>query len=108
MTIDLKPPLSSYFDASNAHDADAVAALFADDALVHDETADHLGRAAIRDWAQGTYDQYDVRLSPRETSPDGDATLVTTGVAGTFPGSPIELQFRFLIVGERIRELRIG
>jgi ketosteroid isomerase-like protein len=108
MTIDLKPPLSSYFEAANRHDAEAVAALFSEDALVHDETADHLGRAAIRDWAQGTYDKYDVRLSPRETSTDGDATVVTTGVTGTFPGSPIELPFRFLIVGERVRELRIG
>jgi len=29
-------------------------------------------------------------------------------VAGTFPGSPIELQFRFVTDGDRIEQLRIG
>jgi ketosteroid isomerase-like protein len=108
MTIDLKPPLSSYFEASSTHDADAVAALFGETALVHDENADHRGRAAIRDWAQGTYDKYDVRLTPGEAVADGEATVVTTGVSGTFPGSPIELTFRFFVDGDRIEELRIG
>jgi len=108
MAHDLAPPLSTYFDASNAHDADAVAALFADGALVHDEDADHRGRAAIRDWAQATYDKYRVQLTPRDAVADGDANAVTTGVSGTFPGSPIELQFRFVVDGDHIQELRIG
>jgi ketosteroid isomerase-like protein len=108
MASDLKPPLSTYFAASNAHDADSVAALFADDALVHDENADHRGRTAIRAWAQGTYDQYRVRLTPRDAVADGEAIVVTTGVSGTFPGSPIELQLRFVVDGDRIDELRIG
>jgi ketosteroid isomerase-like protein len=107
MPIELKPPLSTYFEAANAHDAAAVAALFGEDALVHDENADHRGRRAIRDWAQGTYDQYDVRLTPREARREGSAVFVTTGVVGTFPGSPIELNFRFLVDGDRIEELRI-
>ena len=60
MPIELKPPLSSYFEAANAHDAATAAALFGEDALVRDENSDHRGRHAIRGWAQGTYDQYDV------------------------------------------------
>jgi ketosteroid isomerase-like protein len=108
MPIELRPPLSTYFEAANAHDAAAVAALFGEDALVHDENADHRGRRAIREWAQGTYDQYDVRLTPREACREGSATFVTTGVVGTFPGSPIELNFRFRVDGDRIEELRIG
>lgn len=108
MPIELTPPLSTYFEASNAHDAEAAAALFGETAVVHDEQADHRGRAEIRAWAQGTYDQYHVRLTPREARGEGDAVVVTTGVAGTFPGSPIELQFRFVTDGDRIEELRIG
>jgi ketosteroid isomerase-like protein len=108
MAHDLAPPLSTYFDLSNAHDADAVAALFADDALVHDENADHRGRAAIRDWARGTYDKYNVRQTPRDAVGGDEVVAVTTGVSGTFPGSPIELQYRFVVEGDRIRELRIG
>lgn len=108
MPIELKAPLSTYFEAANAHDAAGVAALFGEDALVHDENADHRGRSAIRDWAQRTYDQYDVRLTPRGARREGSAVFVTTGVVGTFPGSPIELNFRFRVDGDRIEELRIG
>src|SRR4051812_7547079 len=101
---ELQPPLSRYFEASNAHDADAVASLFADDALVHDENADHRGRVAIREWAQGTYDKYDIRLRPEHANHDGNATVVRTQVAGSFVFSPIELQFSFVTDGEQIRE----
>ena len=108
MPIELKPPLSTYYEVSNAHDADKVAALFGETALVHDENADHRGRAAIRDWAQGTYDKYRVVLTPREARREAGVTLIATGVAGTFPGSPIELTFHFTLDGDRIEELRIG
>jgi hypothetical protein len=106
--IELKPPLSTYYEASNAHDADKVAALFGETALVQDENADHRGRAAIRDWAQGTYDKYNVALTPREARREAGVTFIITGVSGTFPGSPIELGFRFTLDGDRIEELRIG
>ena len=108
MPIELKPPLSTYFEAANAHDAEAAAALFGETALVHDENADHRGRSEIRAWAQGTYDQYRFTLTPRETRREGETIVVTTGVAGAFPGSPIELPFRFVTDGDRIEELRIG
>jgi ketosteroid isomerase-like protein len=108
MPVDLKPPLSAYFDASNAHDSEAVAALFSEGALVHDESADHRGPAAIREWAQATYDKYGVSQTPRESRSEGAVTVVTTRVEGTFPGSPIELTYRFIVEAGKIRELRIG
>lgn len=108
MPIEINPPVSAFFESSNAHDAAGVAALFGETALVHDENADHRGRAAIRNWAQGTYDKYGSRLSPRDARREAGVISVTTGVTGNFPGSPIELQFRFTLDGDRIEELRIG
>ena len=108
MLLDLEAPILTYFEATNAHQADAVAALFTSDGLVHDESADHRGREAIREWAEGTYRKYGVALMPLGAESDGDATVVTADVSGTFPGSPIQLPFRFVTDGERIRELRIG
>ena len=35
--IELPEPITRYFDGSNAHDSDAYAACFADDAVVRDE-----------------------------------------------------------------------
>ena len=108
MAPDLHPPIATYFAASNAHQADALAAVFTADGHVHDEHQDHRGRAAIRDWAEDTFRQYATVLTPREAIDEGGATVVTTGIAGTFPGSPIELRFRFVTDGEAIRELEIG
>jgi uncharacterized protein (TIGR02246 family) len=108
MPINLKPPISTYFTAKNAHDADGVAALFTDDGRVHDERHDHRGREAIRDWAEQTFRQYAMTQTPLAVREEDGATLVTAEVAGTFPGSPIELSFRFVVEGERISELAIG
>ena len=108
MLLDLDAPIRSYFEATNAHQADAVAALFTSDALVHDEAADHRGREAIRDWAEGTYRKYGVALTPLGAESDGEATVVTADVSGTFPGSPIRLPFRFVTDGDLISELRIA
>jgi len=106
--LELDPPILTYFEATNAHQADAVAELFAGDGLVHDEGHDHVGRKAIRDWAEGTYRKYGVALVPLGAQSDGEATLVTSEVSGTFPNSPIELRFRFVTDGDQISELRIG
>lgn len=72
------------------------------------ESSDYRGREAIRDWAQMTYQKYGVALTPLNARSKHDVTVVTAKVAGTFPGSPIELAHRFVTEGGRINELRIG
>lgn len=108
MPHELQHPVATYFEHNNAHDADALAGLFAEDARVHDERADHRGRDAIRAWAEETFRKYGTVLTPHEASEEGGATVVRSGVAGSFPGSPIELSFRFVTDGEAIRDLEIG
>ena len=108
MTPDLREPISTYFEARNAHDAARTAALFTEDGRVRDERHDHRGREAIRSWAEQTSSQYRMTQTPRAVRDEDGATLVTAEVAGTFPGSPIQLAFRFVTEGERIRELKIG
>ncbi|MCL6697575.1 nuclear transport factor 2 family protein [Sphingomonas sp. NSE70-1] len=108
MPPELQPPVSTYFEASNAHDAEAVASLFTPDGWVHDERQDHRGTEAIRGWAEETFRQYAMVQTPGQARAEGSNTVVTAEVSGTFPGSPIELDFRFMVEGERIRELKIG
>ena len=108
MTIDLKPPISTYFAARNAHDGARTAALFTADGRVHDERHDYRGREAIQAWAEATSSRYRMTQTPTAAREADGATLVTAAVAGDFPGSPIELGFRFVVDGERIRELQIG
>ena len=108
MPTSLQPPISTYFEARNAHEAPRTAALFTEDGRVHDERHDHRGREAIQGWAEETSRQYRMTQTPKDAREEGAATVVTADIAGTFPGSPIELEFRFVLDGERIAELRIG
>jgi ketosteroid isomerase-like protein len=104
----LDAPISNYFTLSNEHQAEALAGLFTDDAWVHDEHEDHRGREAIRAWADETFRKYGTHLEPRDTRDEAGATVVRSEVSGDFPGSPIELDFRFVTLGGRIKELEIG
>jgi biotin carboxyl carrier protein len=108
MPTDLQPPISTYFEARNAHDAARTAALFTADGRVHDERHDHRGHEAIQAWAEQTSSQYRMTQTPTDARQADGATVVTAEVAGTFPGSPIALDFRFVTEGDRIRELKIG
>ena len=108
MLPDLAPPLTAYFEASNAHDVAALLAAFADDASVRDEGQEMVGLAAIRGWAQDTFRKYRARLTPNHVARQGDTLIVTVAVAGSFPGSPIDLAFRFRLRDARIAALEIG
>ena len=108
MATKLSPPISNYFEARNAHDGARTAALFTEDGRVHDERHDHQGRQAIQSWADQTSSQYRMTHTPKTAQEEGGATLVTADVAGDFPGSPIELTFRFVTDHEKIRDLKIG
>jgi ketosteroid isomerase-like protein len=108
MTVILPEPLEGYFSASNAHDADRLAGFFADGARVHDEKHAFEGRKAIRDWADGTAEKYRHRTDVLTAQQAGDRCIVTARVTGRFPGSPIELRYRFRLEDRKIKELEIG
>ena len=75
--------------------------------MVHDEDAEHLGHAAIRDWVVETTRKYSPHMEPRTVTDDGKTTIVTAMVSGDFPGSPIELEYCFQIRRGRIARLEI-
>ncbi len=74
MSLDLPTPISNYFKAVNAQDADAMLSAFSDDASVRDEGQDMIGRAAIREWiddtTRTTSSRLPARRSPGWRSPD--------------------------------------
>ena len=83
MTAELTPPLSSYFDATNSHDASAVAGLFGRlpwsmmrSGSLRPSMHPRLGAVDLR--------KYDVRLTPHDVHSDNEAMVVFTTVAGSF------------------------
>lgn len=106
--MNLPEPLREYFAAANARDADRIAACFADDGFVRDEGHDIRGRDAVRAWADETGRKYRYRADVISVDETADRTVVKARVAGDFPGSPIELGYRFKLSGRHIAALEIG
>ncbi len=99
--------LEAYFNAQNAHDIDGLVACFARDAQVRDEGEDIVGHEAIRAWKEKVRDKYHVSIEPLSHWTKAGHDLVTARVAGTFPGSPIELTYRYDLRDGKIARLEV-
>lgn len=108
MSLLLPDPIAAYFRAQNTHDVGGMLGAFAQDATVHDEGQDRAGRDAIRAWIDETTRKYRPSVTPLDVEQAAGQTVVKARVSGTFPGSPIELSYRFKVEGRLIAELRIG
>jgi ketosteroid isomerase-like protein len=101
--ITLPEAVENFIVATNAHDADALAAVFDDGAAVRDDGKTWTGEAEIREWIQGHLIDPKIVLTP--TSFAGDR-LVASG-DGEFPGGPLSFAFVFGIAGDRVTALAI-
>ena len=100
-------PIAEYFAAQNAHDIDAMLASFGADALVIDEGKDRRGLAAIRVWIEETTRKYRPSVAVLSSVETAAGTTATVRVSGTFPGSPIDITYRFTLKDGKIARLEI-
>ena len=107
MIINLPPIIQKYIDASNAHDVKSILACFSDDGIVRDENATHCGKIDIERWLVTTIEKYKFQFKPLSSQEHDNKTVVTVEVSGTFPGSPISLDYHFAIAGDKIASLTI-
>jgi ketosteroid isomerase-like protein len=108
MSLTLPQPITNYLAAVEAKDTDMLALCFADDALVHDEGRDYRGLDAIRSWKQETHTKYKYRMEPLEVSVSGKTVKLRARLTGDFPGSPVDLDYRFTLAHDKITLLEIG
>ena len=108
MSITLPKPIAEYFAAANSDDAGRVAAGFAETGVVHDEGREFRGRRAIREWAQAVRHKYRFSAEVIKAEETADEIIVTAHLVGDFPGNPVDLQYRFKLVGGKIAALKIG
>jgi len=110
--------ISTYLAAKLGSEVDTILDCFTDDALVHDEGKDHLGRVAIRAWLGELASKYTLTYrvlgahrwpatAPTTTAPTTAAAALRVEVAGNFPGSPVVLHHHFSLAGDRIAALTI-
>lgn len=107
MTIELPRTIAAYFEADRGKDAQAVAWCFAEGAVVKDEGHTYTGIEAIRQWKADTSTKFTYTVEPFAIAVDGERTVVTSHLAGDFPGSPTDLRYFFVLAGEKIADLEI-
>lgn len=108
MPLDLPPPIALYVSAVNRNAPQNVPDCFADDSLVRDEGKTMRGIAAIQKWMVETAAKYHHSMEPLSVTQEGQTTIVAIRMTGTFPGSPIEVPFKFVLRRSKIAELVIG
>lgn len=104
--LNLPEPIAAYFDA-DAQDGPTVARCFTPDGCVLDEGRTHVGRAAIEAWKTHASAQYTYTATPHTLERQGRAVVVTALVAGDFPGSPVDLRYRFTLQRGKVATLEI-
>jgi ketosteroid isomerase-like protein len=108
LTAAIPAIITRYVEAANRHDFEAVAACFATEATVRDEGMDIAGREAIRAWKQRVTQKYSPVTVIRSAERQQDGFRVEAEVAGTFPGSPVNLSYDFVLEEGLIRRLSIA
>ena len=107
MSIDLPAAIGLYLKAENSGDLEVLTACFAPNAVVRDEKRTHRGLAAIRKWKAETKVKYRHTVEPLGVTESSGNTVVKVKLAGTFPGSPITLDFEFTLEDGKIASLEI-
>ncbi len=95
--VSLPEAIQGYFRAVDDDDNDALVACFADDAEVADEGNVRRGPDEIRAWREEVLD----------AEVEDDRYIVRTRLTGSFPGSPVEMPYRFTLRGGLIGSLEI-
>ena len=107
MSLTLAKPVTNYLAAVEAKDTDMLALCFADDALVHDEGRDYRGHDAIRSWKQESKGKCTYVVELLDASVTDKTTKLRARLTGDFPGSPIELDYRFRVTNDKTITLDI-
>lgn len=98
--------LTRFTSVMNAHDTNAFVSCFSPDAVVEDEGHTHRGLVEIREWIQTAFDTAHPVLTVQESWEKADQAWMRGPVAGTFPGSPVVLDYHLDLSGGVIRHLR--
>ena len=65
------------------------------------------GKKAIEGWVTKTIEKYKFQFKPLNADERDNQTVVTVEVSGTFPGSPISLEYYFTIANDKLASLTI-
>jgi hypothetical protein len=74
---------------------------------VRDEKRTIRGLAAITAWKRESREKYRYQVEPLSATQEGDVVTLKARVSGSFPGSPVLLDYSFTLRNEMISALEI-
>jgi|ERR1700680_1441335 len=107
MKAQIPAVITTYFEASNANDIEALVACFSPDAQVTDENQIHRGAAEIKAWGENVRKKFLFKTDILKATERDSGAVVTAKLSGNFPGSPVELEFTFILDHNKICSLVI-
>ena len=108
MSIQLPASIERYVQIANSGTAEAAPECFAPDAIVYDEGQTYEGVALIENLMAATKKKDGHTIAPLELAERGGQSVLKARLAGSFPGSPITVNFSFVLSGGKIHSLEIG
>lgn len=104
-TLTLPEPIAAYFAAE--HNPEALAHCFTAQAVMKDDGHTYIGVAAIKAFMAAASAKYSATTVPFAREREGGFQVVRAKVKGNFPGSPIDLSYRFRLEHGLIASLEI-
>jgi hypothetical protein len=105
--MELPKVLVDLVGAQESYDSGAYANCFSETAVVYDEGKIYEGRKEIEQWISNANKNYRSVMKPISFEKNEDESILKAEVSGSFPGSPIVLRYRLIIVGNKIQSLKI-
>jgi NADPH:quinone reductase-like Zn-dependent oxidoreductase len=97
-----------YFGAERSRDLLGVLDVFAPDAVVCDQGDVYVDREQIEHWLKVSWEQFTYTVVPVAAAVvENDVVFARAHLEGDFPGAEVDLEYRFVLVGDRISELEI-
>jgi len=94
--------------AQNNFDSTAFTNCFSETATVFDEGKNFTGKTEIKNWIEKSSKEYNAVMKPIEFEGDTEKGNLKAEVSGTFPGSPLILNYNLTFKGKHIQSLQIN
>lgn len=104
--LTLPDPIAAYF-AADTRGPDDVARCFTPQGVVKDKGQTHTGRESIKAWKAESSTLYTYTNDPFSVALTDGVHVVRSHTAGSFPGSPIDLELSFRLERGLIASLEI-
>jgi hypothetical protein len=99
--------IEGFIKAQNELDSTTFADYFTVHATVSDESSSYSGRDEIQQWIQEATEKYNMQLKPIDFTQTGSHGKLIVEVTGTFPGSPLIMQYNLDFDDTHISSLKI-